>query len=98
VYTECPKRKGQYSGKSKQKKCPFRNGFRNRVILLYSARIFDKIYYVLFLIPVFIVEVTKLVQFTYVFENSTVDINALCNSREDMACCSSEFILTLAAP
>jgi hypothetical protein len=46
-----------------------------------------KRYYVLFLIPVFIVQVTKLVQFT--FENSTVNINALCNLCEDMACCSS---------
>jgi hypothetical protein len=45
--------------------------------------------YVLFLIPVFIVQVTKLVQFTYIFGNSTVNINALCNSCEDMACCSS---------
>ena len=29
------------------------------------------------------------------FENSTVNINALCNSCEDMACCSSECVLTL---
>ena len=28
------------------------------------------------------------------FENSTVNINALCNSCEDMACCSSESVLT----
>ena len=28
------------------------------------------------------------------FENSTVNINALCNSCEDMACCSSECVLT----
>jgi len=27
-------------------------------------------------------------------ENSTVNINALCNSCEDMACCSSECVLT----
>jgi hypothetical protein len=44
------------------------------------------------LMPVFIVQVTKvgtvyLVQ--YIFENSTVNINALFNSCEDMACCSS---------
>jgi len=25
----------------------------------------------------------------YIFENSTININALCNSREDRACCSS---------
>jgi hypothetical protein len=51
-----------------------------------------KRYYVLFLIPAFIVQVTKLVQFTQhitFFENSTVNLNALCNSCEDMACCSS---------
>jgi hypothetical protein len=45
-----------------------------------------KIYYVLFLIPVFIVQVTKFVEF---FENSIVNINSLSNSCEDMACCSS---------
>jgi len=28
------------------------------------------------------------------FENSTVNINALCNCCEDMACCSSECVLT----
>ena len=28
------------------------------------------------------------------FENSTVNINALCNSCEDMACCSSDCVLT----
>jgi hypothetical protein len=42
-----------------------------------------KRYYVLFPIPVFIVQVTKLVQFT------TVNINALCYSCEFMECCSS---------
>jgi hypothetical protein len=52
----------------------------------------EKIYYVVFLIPVFIVQVTKLVQFTEYntfFKNSTVNINAYCNSYVDMACCSS---------
>jgi hypothetical protein len=51
-----------------------------------------KRYYVLFLIMVLIVQMTKLVQFTYYntfFENCNVNINALCNSYEDMACCSS---------
>ena len=28
------------------------------------------------------------------FENSTVNISALCNSCEDMACCSSECVWT----
>jgi hypothetical protein len=30
----------------------------------------------------------------YIFENSTVNIDALCNSCEDIACCSSVCILT----
>jgi hypothetical protein len=46
--------------------CPIPNGFRDGAISLYSSKIVDKkIYYVLFLIQVFIVQVTKLVQFTY---------------------------------
>jgi hypothetical protein len=51
-----------------------------------------KRYYVLFLIPVFTVHVTKLVQFTYKIyfrKFHRQHINALCNSCEDMACCSS---------
>jgi hypothetical protein len=43
---------------------PILNGFRDRDISLYISKIVDKSYYVLFLIPVFIVQVTKLVQFT----------------------------------
>jgi hypothetical protein len=31
----------------------------------------------------------------HIFENSTVNISVLCNSCEDMACCSSDCILTL---
>jgi hypothetical protein len=45
--------------------CPIPNGFRGKVISLYSSKIVDKKeILVLFLIPVFIVQVTKLVQFT----------------------------------
>jgi hypothetical protein len=47
-------------------------------------------YYVLFLIPVFIVQMANLVQFAYynTFSKiSTFSINSLCNSCEDMACC-----------
>jgi hypothetical protein len=41
------------------------NGFQDRDILLYSSKLLARVrYYVLFLIPVFIVEETKLVQFT----------------------------------
>jgi hypothetical protein len=60
---------GHSIGHSMQKEvhmymCPIPNGFRDRAISLYSSRTIDKRYYVLFLIPVFIVQVTKLVQFT----------------------------------
>jgi hypothetical protein len=44
--------------------CLILNGFRATAISLYSSKTVDKRYYVLFLIPVFIVQVTKLVQFT----------------------------------
>ena len=45
--------------------CPIPNGFRDRAIWMYNRKIVDKRYYVyvLFLIPVFIVQVTGLVQF-----------------------------------
>jgi hypothetical protein len=60
---------GHNIGHSKQKVYmymnPIPNGFRDRAISLYSSVIVDmKIYYILFLITVFIVQVTKLVQFT----------------------------------
>jgi hypothetical protein len=44
--------------------CPILNGFHDIDISLYSSKTVDKKYYVPFLIPVFIVEVTMLVQFT----------------------------------
>jgi hypothetical protein len=40
------------------------NSFQDRAILLYSSKTVDKKYYILFLIPVLIVQVTKLVQCT----------------------------------
>jgi hypothetical protein len=44
--------------------CPVPNGFRDTAISLYSSKIvYKKKYNVLFLIPVFIFQVTKLVQF-----------------------------------
>jgi hypothetical protein len=55
--------------------CPIPNGFRDRAISLYTVQR----YYVLFLTPVFIVQATKLVQFSYysnIFKNSTVNISA----------------------
>jgi hypothetical protein len=43
--------------------CPIPNGFRDTAILLYTSKIVKR-YYVLFLIPEFIVQVTKFVQLT----------------------------------
>jgi hypothetical protein len=45
--------------------CPIPNGFRDRAVSLYSSEtVIGKRYCVLFLTPVFIVQVAKLVQFT----------------------------------
>jgi hypothetical protein len=45
--------------------CPIPNGFRDTTISLYRSKIVDKKeIFRLFLIPVFIVQVTMLVQFT----------------------------------
>jgi hypothetical protein len=45
--------------------CSFPNGFRDGAISLYSSKIvYKEETLVLFLIPIFIVQVTKLVQFT----------------------------------
>jgi hypothetical protein len=73
--------------------CPIPNCFRERVVSLYTSRIFDKkerlhtvsnngIYCLSNKVgTVYLVQ--------YIFENSTVNMNALCNSCEDLACCSS---------
>jgi hypothetical protein len=72
--------------------CPIPNGFRDRAIALCSCKIIDK------------KEILRTVSNTniycsnasagtayiqYIFENSTININALCNSCEDIPCCSS---------
>jgi hypothetical protein len=49
---------------------------------------------VLFLMPAFIVQVTKFVQFTYYNTYFNINIDAFCNSCDDMACCSSVFFQT----
>jgi hypothetical protein len=66
--------------------CPILNGFHDIDISLYTSKIVDNKYYILFLIPVFIVEVTMLVQFTYykTFLKNSFNINDLYNSCEDM--------------
>ena len=61
------------------------------------AKLLLKCNYVLFLISVFIVQVTKLVQFTQYntfSKNFTINSRALCNSCEDMASCWFEGKLT----
>jgi hypothetical protein len=73
--------------------CPIPNGFHDRYISLCSSKVVDKkeilrtvsntgIY-----CSINKIDTVYLVQ--YIFENSTVNINALCNSCEDMACSSS---------
>jgi hypothetical protein len=67
--------------------CPILNGFRDRATSLYSSKFVDK------------KEILRTVSNTgiyyssdlswYIFKNSTVNINELCNSCEDLACCSS---------
>jgi hypothetical protein len=52
LYTECSRRKDQYSGRSRYRSfqaenmymymCPIPNGFRDRAISLYSSKIVDK--------------------------------------------------------
>jgi hypothetical protein len=82
---------GHSIGLSKQKglntyTCPIPSGFRvpkfvNKKEILCTVSI-TGIYY-----PSDKVGTVYPVQ--YIFENSTVNINALCNTCEDMACCSS---------
>jgi hypothetical protein len=73
--------------------CRVPDGFPDGAISLYIYKIIDnKRYYVLFLMSVFIDQVTNVgtpYLVKYIFEKSTVNISALCNSCEDMACCSS---------
>jgi hypothetical protein len=78
--------------------CPIPNGFRDTAISLYSSKTVDK-KEILRTVSNTVIYCSSnkagtvyLVQ--YISENSTVNINALCNSCEDMACCSSECILT----
>jgi hypothetical protein len=73
--------------------CPFPNGFRDRPIPQYIQKLLiRKRYYLLFRIPIFYCsgdKVGTVYPAKYIFENSTVNINALCNTCDDMACCSS---------
>jgi len=77
--------------------CPIPSRFRDRGISLHSCKIVDKeILRLVYNIGIYCSSEkfgsVYLVQ--YIFENSTINFNILCNSCEDMACCSSECILT----
>jgi hypothetical protein len=70
--------------------CPTPNGFRGRAISLYSSKIVDKKQILRTVSDTGIYcSSDKVDTVYYVFENSTVNINALCSSCEDMPCCSS---------
>ena len=77
--------------------CPIPHGFRDRVISLYSCKIVVKV--ILRIdsnIGIYCSsdKVGRVYVIQYIFENSTVNINALCKWCEDMVCCSSECIWT----
>jgi hypothetical protein len=87
---------GHSIGHSQQKfylyTCPIPNGFRDRAISLYSFKIVDKdILGTVSNIGIYCSsdKVGTVYPLQHIFENPTVNINALCNSCEDMACCSS---------
>jgi hypothetical protein len=69
--------------------CPIPNSFRDIAILLYSSKIVDKKEILHTVSNSVICCSSDKVGTVYIFENSTVSINALCSSCEDMACCSS---------
>jgi hypothetical protein len=76
---------------------PIPNGFRDRAISLYSCKTVDKeILHNVSNISIYCSsdKVGTVYPVRYIFENSTVNIRALSNSCEDMACCWSECILT----
>jgi hypothetical protein len=77
--------------------CRIQIGFRDRAISLYSSKIVGK-KEILRTVSNVCIYCSSAICTAYlvqcIFENSTVNINALCNSREDIACCSSECILT----
>jgi hypothetical protein len=65
--------------------CPIPNGFRDRVISLYSRKIVDKeILRIVCNIGIYCSndKVGTFYPVQYIFENSTVNISALCNSCE----------------
>jgi hypothetical protein len=73
--------------------CPIPNGFRDRAISLYSSKTVDKKEILRTASNAGIYcssdKVGTVYLVYYIFENFAVNINALRNSCEDMACCSS---------
>jgi hypothetical protein len=74
--------------------CPILNSFRDRAISLYSSKIVDKkeLLHTVSNTSIYCSSSDKVCTVHlvyYIFENSTININGLCNSCEDMACCSS---------
>jgi len=73
--------------------CPIAYGFRDRGLSLYSCKIVDKRGILCTVSNIGIyrsnVKVGTVYLIQYIFENFTVNINALCNLCEDMACCLS---------
>jgi hypothetical protein len=73
--------------------CPIPNIFQDRAISVYSSKIVDKkeILHAVSNTDIYCSsdEVGTIYIVQYIFENSTVTINTLCNSCEDMACCSA---------
>jgi hypothetical protein len=74
--------------------CPIPNGFRDRTISLYSSKIVDKKEILHTGFNTRTDCSSDKIGTVHIFENSTVSINALCNSCEDMPYCSSKCILT----
>jgi hypothetical protein len=78
--------------------CPVPNSFRGRAISLHISKIVDKKEIVITVSNISIYsssnKVVTVYLVYYIFENPAVNMNALCNSCEDMAYCLSECILT----
>jgi hypothetical protein len=93
LYTGCPRRKDQYTGSSSKKLYmymhPIPNSSRDRGMSLYSSTTVDKKEILRTVSNTIIYYSSDKVGTAYIFENSTININALCNLCEDMACCSS---------
>jgi hypothetical protein len=97
---------GYSTGHSKQKKhvCtrPIPYGFRDELLSLYSSKIVDKeeILHIVSNTGIYCSsdKVGTIYLIQYILKNSTVNISALCNSCQDMACCSSVQCTQIALP